>query len=187
MFLRIVGWLLTDYKALYPRRFIFVLFTFQQILQLFPHPTSLVSWCMKNWKCGIIEIITERKDAPSKYRTLVATGKNSTHSHGFSKDASRSPAIRKSDRGRQVCHLVEHFIIAFLVYTRTDTDRGHTKETGNRNATVISIVTPTDEAVLVRSLLYLILLSLYVDIFYILGDEHRYGLLEENKWMNEFP
>jgi hypothetical protein len=45
-------------------------------------------------------------------------------------------------------------------------------------------VLPTDEAVFVRPLLYLIYYLLYVDISYILGDEHRYGLLEENK-MNE--
>jgi hypothetical protein len=36
---------------------------------------------------------------------------------------------------------------------------------------------PTDKAVVVWPLLYFILFY-YVDIFYILGDDRRYGLLE---------
>jgi hypothetical protein len=44
---------------------------------------------------------------------------------------------------------------------------------------VFVLLLPTDKAVLVRSLLYLIVSYLpYVDIFYIRGDEHHYGLLE---------
>jgi hypothetical protein len=41
------------------------------------------------------------------------------------------------------------------------------------------LLLPSDKAVLVWPLLYLIVsYLLYVDIFYIRGDEHRYGLLE---------
>jgi hypothetical protein len=44
---------------------------------------------------------------------------------------------------------------------------------------VLVLLLPTDKAVFVRPLLYLIVsYLLYVDIFYIQGDEHRYGLLE---------